>query len=557
MGSIMSVPVLVLGGGTGGVAAALALARHGIRCAVSEPTGWIGGQLTSQAVPPDENRWIEAGDGVVSATASYLDFRRSVRDWYRTHSALTPQARKDPLLNPGGGWVSRLCFEPRVGHTVLRDMLAEHVSAGRIKLLLQHEPIGAQVHGDRVTAVTLLDKTTGNGLTVEPEIILEATEAGDLYPLAGIEHTYGAEHRDTHGELHGRADHADPNDQQAITWCFAMEHRPGEDHVIDKPDGYDFWRSYVPPLEGGWPGPLFSWDIAGRDKPSRTLALAPWPDRPQPGQLELWRYRRIVNRAIYQQDAPPPPDAPPDAPPEVSLFNCVQMDYFQKPILGVSETRKREALKQAKRQSLCFFYWMQTEAPRHDSADRLGYPGLRLRGEEIGSSDGFALAPYIREPRRLAARTVVTEAHVGQQQRLEAGHPLMQRPTRVAGEPFTDSVGIGHYAIDLHPSAAMRSEVYVPACPFRVPLGALLPVRVRNVVAAGKAIGVTHVANGCTRLHPVEWNVGEAAGVLASLCLRDGLEPAQVHGRPGRLRELQGRLAATGVPLTWPWEPGL
>ena len=553
MGTSLSVPVLVLGGGTGGVAAALALARHGIRCIVSEPTAWIGGQLTSQGVPPDENRWVEGLDGITSVTASYQQFRQAVRHWYRNNRKLSPNARNNPTLNPGGGWVSRLCFEPRIGHAVLMQMLAEHIAAGRVTLLLHHEPVSADVVGDRVTHVTLRDTTTGLEHIIEPKLILEATETGELYPLAGIEHHIGAEHRDTYQELHGRPDHADPKDQQAITWCFAMEHRPDEDHRIDKPDGYDTWRSYIPRLSGGWPGPLFSWDIAGRDQPSRTLPLVPWPDTPTPGQLELWRYRRIVNGGIYQHD----PGSPNDTPPDVSLFNCVQMDYFQKPILGVSAEEKQEALKQARQQSLCFFYWMQTEAPSHNNPDKLGYPGLRLRGEELGTDDGLAMAPYIREPRRLAAMTVVTEAHVGQQQRIEAGHKPMRHPTRVAGEPFKDSVGIGHYHIDLHPSCAMRGEVFVPACPFRIPLGALLPTRVRNVIASGKAIGVTHVANGCYRLHPVEWNIGEAAGTLAAYCLTDNLEPAQVHQDRARLYHLQNRLVATGVPLTWPWEDGL
>ncbi len=553
MSAILSVPVLVLGGGTGGVAAALALARHGIRCVVTEPTAWVGGQLTSQAVPPDENRWVEGLDGITSVTASYQQFRQAVRHWYRKHRRLTPYAHNNPTLNPGGGWVSRLCFEPRIGHEVLRSMLAEHVASGLVTLLLNHEPVAAEVVGDRVTSVTLRDTNTGEEKTIEPNLILDATETGDLYPLADIEHQIGAERRDIHHEMHGHPDHDDPNDQQAVTWCFAMEHRPGEDHTIDKPDGYDTWRSYVPALTGGWPGPLFSWDIAGRDKPSRTLPLVPWPDAPKPGQLELWRYRKIVNRAIYQHDTSGSDVTPPD----ISLFNCVQMDYFQKPILGVTDEAKQEALREAKQQSFCFFYWMQTEAPRHDSADRVGYPGLRLRGDVLGTTDGFAMAPYIREPRRLAARSVVTEAHVGQQQRIEAGHAPMRHPTRVSGEPFTDSVGVGHYHIDLHPSCAMRGEVFVAACPFRIPLGALLPVRVRNVIAAGKAIGTTHVANGCFRLHPVEWNIGEAAGTLASLCLSDKLEPAQVHQGARHLRVLQNRLAATGVPLIWPWEDGL
>ena len=39
-----------------------------------------------------------------------------------------------------------------------------------------------------------------------------------------------------------------------------------------------------------------------------------------------------------------------------------------------------------------------------------------------------------------------------------------------------------------------------------------LPVRIGNLIAGGKNLGTTHITNGCYRLHPVEWNIGEAAG---------------------------------------------
>jgi len=242
----------------------------------------------------------------------------------------------------------------------------------------------------------------------------------------------------------------------------------------------------------------------------------------------------------------------------VSLFNCVQMDYFLKPLLGVSEADKQAALREAREQSLCFFYWMQTEAPRHGApGSAAGYPGLKLRGDELGSEDGFALAPYIREPRRLDARTLLTEAHVGQEQRLAQGAKRLENEAVVAGEPFKDTVGIGHYPIDLHPSTAGRNQLFIPASPFRVPLGALIPKRIGNVIAAGKALGVTHIANGSTRLHPVEWGIGESAGTLAAMCINQQLTPAQVHENPGLTRDLQQRLAAQGAPLTWPWEEAL
>src|SRR5213080_1898225 len=107
----MKVPILILGGGTGGVAAALAIARSGGRCIITEPTDWIGGQLTSQAVPPDENRWIEGDEspGFFGATASYIDFRSRLRQYYRANRRLTEAARSNPRLNPGNGWVSHIC----------------------------------------------------------------------------------------------------------------------------------------------------------------------------------------------------------------------------------------------------------------------------------------------------------------------------------------------------------------------------------------------------------------------------------------------------------------
>src|SRR5258708_28814500 len=81
----------VIGGGTGGVAAALAAARHGLNVILTEETDWIGGQLTSQAVPPDEHPWIES----FGCTRLYRNFPDGVRDYYRPHHPLTadPRAR--------------------------------------------------------------------------------------------------------------------------------------------------------------------------------------------------------------------------------------------------------------------------------------------------------------------------------------------------------------------------------------------------------------------------------------------------------------------------------
>src|SRR5699024_8604306 len=107
--------LVVIGGGLGGVAAALTAARLGRRVILTEADPWLGGQLTVQAVPPDESRWADSHP----TSASYAEFRERVRDHYRRTFPLTDEARRDPVLNPGSGFVSRLCHEPRIGALVL------------------------------------------------------------------------------------------------------------------------------------------------------------------------------------------------------------------------------------------------------------------------------------------------------------------------------------------------------------------------------------------------------------------------------------------------------
>ena len=137
--------VAIIGGGLGGCARRWRACRHGETVVMTEPTDWIGGQLTQQAVPPDEHPWIEK----FGANASYMALRRGIRSYYRDHYPLTAEAAADPYLNPGNGGVSQLCHEPRVALAVLTAMLAPYASAGRLTVLLEHEPIRAEMQGDR------------------------------------------------------------------------------------------------------------------------------------------------------------------------------------------------------------------------------------------------------------------------------------------------------------------------------------------------------------------------------------------------------------------------
>ncbi|PQP91498.1 FAD-dependent oxidoreductase, partial [Paenibacillus sp. AR247] len=233
--------VIIIGGGLGGTSAALAAAKAGMKVVVTEETDWIGGQLTSQAVPPDEHRWIES----FGCTASYREFRNRVRDYYKRNYPLNEQALNDPELNPGNAWVSRVAHEPKVALQVLEDMLAPYVNTRRIQVLLNTRPVHCETAGDQVASVTV-EKTDGQTrYKLRGAYFLDATETGELLPLAGAEYVSGAEARSETNEPHA-LEQADPLDMQSITHVAAVEYIPDGNFTIPKPDSYDFWHEYKP-----------------------------------------------------------------------------------------------------------------------------------------------------------------------------------------------------------------------------------------------------------------------------------------------------------------------
>jgi hypothetical protein len=522
--------VLIVGGGMGGVAAALAALRRGCTVLLTEETDWLGGQLTSQGVPPDEHPWIEQ----FGATRSYRKLREAIRDHYRTWYPFTADAVATTDLNPGQGTVSRLCHEPRVAAAVLAAMVGPYLAAGRLTVHYFHRPVAAEADGDRVTSVTFAGPDDELFHARAP-YVLDATELGDLLELAGIEHVTGFESAAETGEPSAPAQ-AQPDNMQAFSWVFAVEHRDGEDHTIDRPDQYGFWRDYQPSF---WPGRLLG--LLSPDprtlKPVQRTFVPNSSSGPVvadqslgPGDEDLWVFRRIVSRELFR---------PGFAASDVTIVNWPMIDYLPGPLIGVSDDERTKHLDGARSQALSMLYWLQTEAPRPDGGT--GWAGLRMRPDVMGSSDGLAKAPYIRESRRIRARRTIVEHDLS----------LAVRGDRGA-VAYPDSVGIGMYRIDLHPSTGGDNYIDVASCPFQIPLGALLPIRVRNVLAAGKSLGTTHITNGCYRLHPVEWNVGEAAGALAAYCLENGVEPAQVSEDPAVLERFQKELVADGFELAWP-----
>jgi hypothetical protein len=505
--------VAVIGGSLGGVAATLAACEAGATVVLSESSDWLGGQATSQGVSAlDEHRYIERFGG----TRAYMAFREAIRDHYRARYGVQHMPDGRPL-NPGNGWVSELCYEPRVGVAAIEAMLAPHVASGKLTILLEHEPVSAVVEGDIIKSVTLKGPAPDFApCTLHLALCLDATDLGDLLPLVGAGYVTGAEARADTGEADAPVQ-ARPGEIQGFTYCFAIEHRPGEDHTIPKPADYERLRDEQP-----FTLTLRGWD--GGERPFAMFATGPT------GLPPFWTYRRLLDGALLD---------PSGATRDIAMINWNGNDYHHASIIDVPAAERDRALDEAKRLSLAFLYWLQTEVPRDDGSGH-GYPGLRLLPEVMGTADGLSKMPYVRESRRILAlrRVVAEEILAAGRQGARAAH-------------YADAVGIGWYYMDLHPAVGNMKSTFTPTLPFQIPLGALIPRRLTNLLAACKNIGVTHLTNGSYRLHPVEWNVGEAAGALAARCVAHTISPAEVEGHKQPLLAFQRALLERGVPLAW------
>ena len=536
----MEFDVIVVGASAGGFAAALAAAEQGVRTALLAAGEWPGGQLTSQGVcTPDEHQYIETFGG----TRRYNRFRQAVRAYYRTHFSLSAAAASAPNLNPGACWVSRLSYEPAIGAQILLQMAEPCIQSGMLTIYWHTQLTAVTMQGYTIQSVTAIRTDMGDAAApfeLSAPFVLDGTDTGELLAMCGEEGTdwvTGAEGKAETGEPDA-PDEARPHWVQPFTFPFALDWYPEgkTTNTIEPPYDYEELKAQqnYHVIHGAITG-LF----AGR---------APW-----------WSYRRVLAAANF---------LPGTIHSDIAMINTAGNDYYGGSNIGrtaegvpISPETAAHELARARRVSLGYLYWLQTECERTEAdleaapnggadpstAGQRGYPELRLRKDLFSTEDGCAPDPYIRESRRIKAHYTVLEQDIV----VKDFNGNVCRGPLARGRHFADSVGIGHYALDIHPNGHGEPNHYVPTRPFQIPLGALIPVRLGNLLPACKNLGVTHLTNGAYRLHPIEWNIGESAGILAAWCQQNGLTPLLVLQNPSRLRAFQKHLLKLGIPLNW------
>lgn len=494
--------VVIIGGGVGGFAAAVQAARLGQSVLILEETGYLGGQ--NNPVPNMDGTQIPG-----SGTGIYAEFIARVQTAYGSRPISTCY------------WNSKSrCFEPKVGRQVMQDMLSE---AG-VTYELRTPVASVTKDGNRVTGVI-----TGDGRTIRAGVVIDATEYADVIPMTGARYRVG-------NALSGEPI-TETACVQDITYAIPIRDyktvMPVELKLTEKPPGYDAvvanFKTFVakPGYNNGNFPFSFEWHNLYRGVPD-SLGV-PY------SALTGVSTKTMVNLANDY--------------PGFSVITDSSGKRIGKDFNGIlsanyieDRSLRRTETCQARLSSLNFLYYVQQE---------LGYGTWSVANDEfILSADELAMChdivpstfdsivqhfpplPYVREGRRIVPVKTLTGQDILRVQ-LTSKYPNLYR--QQASNP--SSLGIGDYGNDLHNCSDdkyLELELdrgqadFTTGGLFQVPMEVMIPETVDGFLVAGKSIGTSRVVNGSTRLQPIEMLIGQAVGTIASLAIKNDIEPRAV-----------------------------
>ena len=520
------VDIAVIGASLGGVLAAWRACQAGRRVLLTSEFDWIGGQLTAQGVPPDEHRLIEYG----GASESYLSFRRAMRSLYLANSDFVDNTEMTEGVNPGDGWVTRLCIEPIYALRYLHELLAPHIANGRLTMLTGTQ-LESAVRVERIIESVIVTDAADEKIAIAARYFLDATDTGALIAAAKLPYRLGKEAHAEFGERDAPLV-ANRLDQQPCTVVVALALGIAPHPPLAKLAAYEFWQHYQVPQYGY---PLFSPFIPGAAT-GKSVRLPLFGS----GQtLDLWRYRRVRSARNWRMPVE-----------EISLINWAQNDYALTPLLD-GPVAESAVVMAARELTASLVHWLQTEAPHDDGDDRkhdgrlAGFPRLHPSSETLASPAAFpgqAQQIYVRESRRIVGLDCLTQSDI-----------VADQSTGGIGVPFhaANSVGVAWYNMDIHPTCVSGHGVNAKVRPFTLPLGCFIPQDCDNLIPACKNISVTHLVNASTRTHPTEWLIGEVAALLADFALRSDQPLAAIYRSETLVVDFQRHLVASGIPIRW------
>jgi hypothetical protein len=311
---------------------------------------------------------------------------------------------------------------------------------------------------------------------IEAKILIDATELGDVMAAVGVPYDLGMDSREASGEAFAPEEANDI--VQDLTYVVTLkDFGPGSDRTIKEPKGYK-------PEEFAC-----ACDTTGAEA-----------EKSSPSCIQMINYGRLPNNKYM-----------------INWPRCGNDIYLN--IVEKTPAEREEALKEARLHSLRFVYYLQTE---------LGFRNLGIAENEYPTKDNLPMIPYHRESRRLQGMV-----------RLNVNH--LAEPYEQQEALYRTGIAVGDYPIDHHhlknPDAPEIEFIKIKIPSYNIPLGALIPAQTNGLIVAEKSISVSNIINGATRLQPVVLGIGQAAGALAAVAIRQQRQPQEVS-----IREVQQAL---------------
>ena len=443
--------IVIVGGGTSGTAAAIQAGRMGADVLLLQEQEWLGGMLTAAGVSAtDGNHKLPSG--------IWGEFRDSLYARYGGPEALFT------------GWVSNTQFNPHIGAQIFQNIINELPNVDRIVgFSLQSAQLELQENGKRRLQEITVSTNSGENLSIQASVFIEATEYGDLLGVADVPYSHYMETADMTGELSAPS-YKHPYVQDLTYVAIVEDYSPMNAPLVDKPDSYN-------PAE---------FDCMCAELCSDSTQNPVSCDN-------MLDYGRLPNNKFM-----------------INWPNFGNDHYAD--ILEKSTAEREEILNDAKETTLSWIYHLQTEG---------GYTHIGVAKDEFPTDDGLALIPYIRESRRVVGIDRLYEYD------LSDPYALEERPL------YMSSIAVGDYPLDHHRKKnPVPKQIDFPSIPsYSVPYGALIPEKVNGLIVAEKSVSVSNVANGTTRLQPVVLQIGQAAGAAAVLSVESGIPAALLDVR--------------------------
>lgn len=435
-------------------------------------------RMDVNAIIVEESPWL--GGMLTSAGVSCIDGNSRMPSGFFGEFRDSIAALYGGYDNLRTNWVADYSFEPSVGNALFHRMVErekDHLTV---------------IHGARLVDLTkktegwvaVIETENGEKETIKAKIVIDGTEFGDVARMTGVGYDLGMEN----GRLTGEdiAPDSAYNIVQDMTFVAVLkDYGKDADMTIDEPEGYDpmlfantCQNSLATPRE----------DTLKFHTPDYMMCY---------GKLQNGKY--MIN------------------------WPFAANDYYAN-IVDMTREERDSVLALAKQHTMKYLYFLQTQ---------LGYKNLALADDEYPTEDLLPFIPYVRESRRIHGKVRFNVNHVK--------YPFDQP------EPlYRTGIAVGDYPVDHHHSSYNGPEdlpyLYFYKVPsYCLPLGTLIPEDVEDLIVTEKSISVSNIANGCTREQPVVLQIGQAAGALAALAIKNDCPVDEVP-----VRDVQNVLLSTG-----------